>query len=178
MLDINLLRKDLDSAMARLETRKSPQTFLNVEGFKTLEAERKTIQMRTEELQSRRNSSSKRYGQLMGLIKKGGPGAEEANIEAAASLLESNGLKAELESSGTRLDQIQADMQVLLLAVPNLPHASVPVGADEHGNVVVRSWGEPKVYDFDVKDHVDLGTPLGLDFEIDRKSTRLNSSHS
>ena len=171
MLDINLLRKDLDSAIARLETRKNPQVFLNVDGFKTLEAERKTIQMRTEELQSRRNSSAKRYGQLMGLIKKGGPGAEEATIEAAASLLESNGLKAELESSGTRLDQIQADMQVLLLAVPNLPHASVPVGADEHGNVVVRSWGEPKVYDFDVKDHVDLGTPLGLDFEMGVKLT-------
>ena len=171
MLDINLLRKDLDSAIARLETRKNPQVFLNVDGFKTLEAERKTIQMRTEELQSKRNSSAKRYGQLMGLIKKGGPGAEEANIEAAASLLESNGLKAELETSATRLDQIQADMQVLLLAVPNLPHASVPVGADEHGNVVVRSWGAPKAYDFDVKDLVDLGTPLGLDFEMGVKLT-------
>jgi seryl-tRNA synthetase len=171
MLDINLLRKDLDSAIARLETRKNPQVFLNVEGFKTLEAERKTIQMRTEELQSKRNSSAKRYGQLMGLIKKGGPGAEEASVEAAASLLESNGLKAELETSATRLDQIQADMQVLLLAVPNLPHESVPVGADEHGNVVVRSWGEPKAYDFEVKDHVDLGTPLGLDFEMGVKLT-------
>ena len=171
MLDINLLRKDLDSAMARLETRKSPQTFLNVDGFKTLEAERKTIQMRTEELQAKRNGSAKRYGQLMGLIKKGGPGAEEANVEAAASLLESNGLKAELETSATRLDQIQAEMQVLLLAVPNLPHESVPVGTDEHGNVVVRSWGEPKAYGFEVKDHVDLGAPLGLDFEMGVKLT-------
>ena len=171
MLDINLLRKDLDATIARLETRKNPQTFLNVEAFRTLETERKTIQMRTEELQSKRNTSAKRYGQLMGLIKKGGPGAEEANVEAAASLLESNGLKAELETSATRLDQIQVEMQVLLLAVPNLPHESVPVGADEQGNVVVRSWGEPKAYDFDVKDHVDLGTPLGLDFEMGVKLT-------
>src|SRR5450830_1100271 len=107
MLDITLLRKDLDSAIARLETRKSPQAFLNVDAFRTLETERKTIQMRTEELQGKRNSSAKRYGQLMGLIKKGGPGAEEASVEAAASLLESNGLKAELDASATRLDQIQ-----------------------------------------------------------------------
>jgi len=171
MLDITLLRKDLDSAIARLETRKSPQAFLNVDAFRTLETERKTLQMRTEELQSKRNGNAKRYGQLMGLIKKGGPGAEEATQEAAASLAESNGLKSELEASATRLDQIQAELQVLLLAVPNLPHESVPVGEDEHGNVVVRSWGTPKMFDFEVKDHVDLGTPLGLDFEMGVKLT-------
>ena len=164
MLDINLLRKDLDSVVTRLETRKQPQAFVNVEMFRALEGERKTIQMRTEELQSKRNTLSKQIGQLKS---KGPAGAAEAD----AAMAEVAGLKAELESSATRLDQIQAEMQTMLLAVPNLPHASVPVGADEHGNVVVRSWGQPKAYDFAIKDHVDLGEPLGLDFEMGVKLT-------
>ena len=164
MLDITLLRKDLDSAIARLETRKNPQAFLNVDAFRTLENERKTIQIRTEELQGKRNSLSKQIGQLKA---KGPAGAAEVD----AVMAEVAGLKSELESSATRLDQIQAELQVLLLAVPNLPHESVPVGADEHGNVVVRSWGTPKTFDFEVKDHVDLGTPLGLDFEMGVKLT-------
>ena len=164
MLDINLLRKELDLAIARLETRKNPQTFLNVDAFTTLETERKTLQMRTEELQSKRNSLSKQIGHLKS---KGPAGLAECD----AVMTEVAGLKSELEASATRLEQIQAELQVLLLAVPNLPHASVPVGADEHGNVVVRSWGEPKTYDFKVQDHVDLGTPLGLDFEMGVKLT-------
>ena len=162
MLDITLLRKDLDSVIARLQTRKSPQLFLNVEAFTALESERKTIQMRTEEMQAKRNSVSKQIGMLKG---KG------QYAEADAAMAEVAGLKAELDTSATRLDAIQADMQTLLLAVPNLPHESVPVGEDEHGNVVVRSWGTPKTYDFEVKDHVDLGTPLGLDFEMGVKLT-------
>jgi seryl-tRNA synthetase len=164
MLDITLLRKDLDSVVARLETRKSPQTFLDVEAFKTLEAERKTLQMRTEELQSKRNTLSKQIGQLKS---KGPAGAAEVD----AVMAEVAGLKSELEASANRLDQIQAELQVLLQAVPNLPHESVPVGSDEHGNVVVRSWGEPRALDFEAKDHVDLGTPLGLDFEMGVKLT-------
>ena len=164
MLDINLLRKDLDSVVARLETRKTPQAFLDVKAFTALETERKTIQMRTEELQSRRNSLSKQIGQLKA---KGPAGAAEVD----AVMTEVAGLKTELETSATRLDQIQGELQTLLLAVPNLPHASVPVGADEHGNVVARTWGTPKTYDFPVKDHVDLGTPLGLDFEMGVKLT-------
>ncbi len=164
MLDINLLRKDLDSAVARLDTRKSPQVFLNVDAFRALETERKTIQIRTEELQAKRNSLSKQIGQL----KAKGPAGKD---EADAVMVEVGGLKTELETSGARLDQIQAELQTLLLAVPNLPHESVPVGEDEHGNVVVRTWGEPKAYDFPVKDHVDLGEPLGLDFEMGVKLT-------
>ena len=164
MLDINLLRKDLDSAVTRLETRKSPQVFLNVDAFRALETERKTIQIRTEELQARRNSLSKQIGQL----KAKGPAGKE---EADAVMAEVGGLKIELETSATRLDQIQTELQTLLLAVPNLPHESVPVGEDEHGNVVVRTWGEPQAYDFPVKDHVDLGEPLGLDFEMGVKLT-------
>jgi seryl-tRNA synthetase len=162
MLDITLLRKDLDSVIARLQTRKTPQAFLNVEAFRALEAERKTIQTRTEELQARRNTLSKQIGALKG---KG----EHAQAEAA--MAEVNALKGELESSAARLDQIQAEMQSMLLAVPNLPHESVPVGADEHGNVVVRSWGTPRQMDFAVKDHVDVGTPLGLDFDLGVKLT-------
>jgi seryl-tRNA synthetase len=157
MLDITLLRKDLASVVTRLETRKSPQAFLNVEAFTALEAERKTLQMRTEELQSKRNTLSKQIGMLKA---KGTP------AEVDAVMAEVAGLKTELEASATRLDQIQADMQTLLLAVPNLPHDSVPVGEDEHGNVEVRRWGTPATMAFEIKDHVDIGTPLGLDFEM------------
>lgn len=160
MLDIALLRKDLDGVIARLETRKKPQTFLDAAAFRTLENERKTLQTRTEELQGRRNSLSKQIGALKG---KG----EHAQAEAV--MAEVNALKGELESSAARLEQIQTDMQALLLAVPNLPHESVPVGSDEQGNVVARIWGTPKTYAFDVKDHVDVGEPLGLDFDTGAK---------
>jgi len=162
MLDITLLRKDLDSVVARLETRKKPQAFLNVEGFRALETERKTLQTRTEELQNKRNTLSKQIGALMGQGKKD---------EAEAAKAEVSALKGELDSSAARLDQIQTEMQAMLLAVPNLPHESVPVGADETGNVVVRTWGEPKKFDFAVKDHVDVGEPLGLDFDTGTKLT-------
>ena len=159
MLDINLLRKDLAAAVARLETRKSPQLFLDVDVFRALEGERKTIQTRTEELQARRNSLSKQIGQLKSKGAAGQPQVDAAMADVAA-------MKSELESSTVRLEQIQSELQALLLAVPNLPHASVPVGVDETGNVVVRSWGTPKKMDFPVKDHVDVGTPLGLDFDM------------
>ena len=164
MLDITQLRKDLPAVLARLETRKRPQAFLDVDAFQALEAERKTLQMRTEELQSKRNGLSKQIGILKG---KGPAGAAEAD----AAMAEVAGLKAELEASAHRLDQIQAELQVLLLAVPNLPHESVPVGEDEHGNVELRTWGQPRTFDFPIKDHVDLGAPLGLDFEMGVKLT-------
>ncbi|MBT0569189.1 serine--tRNA ligase [Curvibacter sp. CHRR-16] len=157
MLDITLLRKDIDAVVARLQTRKNPQQFLDVEAFKSLEAERKTIQMRTEELQAKRNSVSKQIGMLKG---KG------QHAEADAAMAEVAGLKSELEASAARLDEIQAAMEKMLLAVPNLPHESVPVGAGEEGNVEVRRWGSPRSVDFPIKDHVDLGAPLGLDFEM------------
>ena len=159
MLDINLLRKDLDAAVARLETRKSPQPFLNVDVFRALEGERKTIQTRTEALQAQRNSLSKQIGQLKA---KGVAGQAEVELAMASVAA----MKNALESSAARLEQIQSELQALLLAVPNLPHASVPVGADETDNVVLRTWGIPKVFEFEVKDHVDLGTPLGLDLDL------------
>ncbi len=160
MLDILLLRKDLASAVARLESRKNPQVFLDVEAFQALEAERKTIQTRTEELQSRRNQLSKQIGMLMGKGEK--DAAEAAKAQVAA-------LKQELDGSAARLEQLQSELQAMLAAVPNLPHESVPVGADEAGNVEVRRWGAPKAFDFAVKDHVDLGAPLGLDFDLGAK---------
>ena len=164
MLDINLLRKDLPAAVARLETRKSPQPFLDVGRFTALESERKTIQTRTEELQNRRNTLSRQIGQL-----KSKGAAAQGEVDAV--MAEVAGLKGELDTSAGRLDQIQAELQTLLLAVPNLPHASVPVGADEHANVVLRSWGTPRSMDFGVRDHVDVGTPLGLDFDLGVKLT-------
>ncbi len=157
MLDILLLRKDLDTAIARLETRKTPQAFLNVPAFQALESERKTLQTRTEELQAQRNQLSKQIGMLMG--KGDRDGAEAAKAQVAAS-------KTELEQSAARLEQIQAELQAMLMAVPNLPHESVPMGADEAGNVEVRRWGTPASFAFEPRDHVDVGTPLGLDFDM------------
>ena len=157
MLDILLLRKDLDSAIARLTTRKNPQPFLNVEAFRTLEAERKTLQTRTEELQAQRNQLSKQIGMLMGKGEK--DAAEAAKAQVAA-------FKDELDASAQRLESIQTELATLLLAVPNLPHESVPVGAGEEDNVEVRRWGTPRSFDFEAKDHVDVGTPLGLDFDM------------
>ncbi len=155
MLDILLLRKDLDSVVARLETRKNPQAFLDVDAFRTLEAERKTIQTRTEDLQSQRNSLSKQIGQLK---------SKGESVDAVMGQVAS--LKTELDTSAARLEVIQAELQALLLAVPNLPHESVPVGSDEHGNVELRRWGSPRTFDFEVRDHVDVGEKLGLDFDI------------
>ena len=164
MLDINLLRKDLEAAVARLQTRKNPQPFLDVEHFRTLEAERKTIQTRTEELQARRNSQSKRIGLLK-------PQGAAAQAEVDAVMADVASMKTELDASAARLEQIQHDLQALLLAVPNLPHASVPVGAGETDNQELRRWGSPRAMDFPVRDHVDVGTPLGLDFDLGVKLT-------
>jgi seryl-tRNA synthetase len=156
MLDILLLRKDLAAVVARLETRKQPQAFLNVDAFRALESERKTLQTRTEELQSQRNSLSKQIGMLKG---------RGQHAEADAVMAQVGAMKAELEGSAARLEVIQTELQGLLLAVPNLPHESVPVGAGEEGNVEVRRWGTPKTFDFEVRDHVDIGEKLGLDFD-------------
>jgi seryl-tRNA synthetase len=156
MLDILLLRKDLDAVIARLQTRKNPQAFLDVDAFRTLESERKTLQTRTEELQAQRNSLSKQIGMLKG---KG------QHAEADAVMAQVGAIKTELDQSAARLEVIQTELQGLLLAVPNLPHESVPVGAGEEGNVLVRSWGSPRAFDFQVKDHVEIGEKLGLDFD-------------
>lgn len=154
MLDNTLLRKDLPSAIAALESRKKPQVFLDVEAFTRLEAERKIIQSQAEELQAQRNSLSKKIGQLKA---KG----ESADVE-----LEQMGrIKNLLDVEAAELAAVQESLEEMLLAVPNLPHASVPLGADEHGNVKMREWGTPRKLGFVPKDHVDIGERLGLDFD-------------
>ncbi|WP_457426184.1 serine--tRNA ligase [Roseateles sp. P5_E7] len=155
MLDITQLRKDLDAVIERLNARKTPQPYLDVERFKALEGERRSVQTRTEELQARRNALSKQIGMAKG---KG--------EDASALMAEVGGIADELKAGAERLDTIQVELNQMLMGVPNLPDASVPAGADEHGNVEVRRWGSPRAFDFEVKDHVDLGAPLGLDFEM------------
>ncbi|CAM5794443.1 serine--tRNA ligase [Rhizobacter fulvus] len=154
MLDITLLRKDLAAVVAGLDKRKSPQPYLDVDRFSSLESERRTIQVRTEELQARRNSLSKQIGQLKG---KG--------EDTTAVMAEVAGIGDELKASAERLDGILTSLSALLMGVPNLPQPDVPVGADENANVEVRRWGTPRSFDFPVRDHVDLGAPLGLDFD-------------
>jgi seryl-tRNA synthetase len=158
MLDITLLRKDLDAVIARLNARKNPQPYLDVERYKALEAERKGVQTRTEELQSRRNSLSKQIGMAKG---KG--------EDASALMAEVGGIADELKAGAERLEAIQLELNAVLMSVPNLPDESVPAGTDETGNVEVRRWGTPRIFDFAIKDHVDLGAPLGLDFETGAK---------
>jgi seryl-tRNA synthetase len=158
MLDPNLLRKDLDSVVAALQKRKNPQQFLDVAAYSALEAERKTIQTRTEELQNKRNTLSK----SIGMLKSKGESVDAVMAETGA-------VKTELDGAAARNDAIAAEMQSVLMMLPNLPHESVPVGAGEDGNVEVRRWGTPKTFDFAVKDHVDVGQPLGLDADTGAK---------
>ncbi|NVE00599.1 serine--tRNA ligase [Massilia sp. BJB1822] len=157
MIDIQLLRKDIDTVAARLATRKFQ---LDVAGFNALEHERKAIQMRTEELQSKRNSLSKQIGMLKG---KG--------EDTSAVMAEVAGLGDELKNNETALSAVQARMSEFMETIPNLPHESVPAGTDESGNVEVRKVGTPRSFDFEVKDHVDVGGPLGLDFDTAVKLT-------
>jgi seryl-tRNA synthetase len=158
MLDINQLRRDLPAVIARLEARKRPQPYLDVAAYTALEAERKTLQTRTEELQARRNSLSKQIGMLKG------KGEDTAPVMA-----EVGGIADELKASAERLDALQAELNTLLMGLPNLPDEAVPVGSDETGNAEVRRWGTPPTFDFAVKDHVDVGAPLGLDPETGAK---------
>ncbi len=154
MLDIALLRRDLNAVIARLERRGKPQSYLDVARFSALEAERKLLQVRTEELQARRNALSKQIGQLKG---KGG--------DASTEMAEVNRITDEQKGGAARLEAIQAELAQMLMSVANLPQDDVPVGADEKANVEVRKWGVPRTFDFAAKDHIDLGVALGLDFE-------------
>ena len=152
MLDIQILRNDIQGAAKRLESRKFS---LDVAFFQALEAERKTVQTRTQELQARRNAASK----AIGMKKAKGEDASEILAEVAS-------LGDELKQNEASLDEIQGKMQAFLLSIPNLPHESVPFGQSEADNVEVSRWGEPKHYDFEVRDHVALGEGLSmLDFE-------------
>ncbi|MCE2679704.1 MAG: serine--tRNA ligase [Burkholderiales bacterium] len=151
MLDIQLLRKDLDQVLNRLNSR---GFSFDADNFRTLEAERKQIQTQTEELQAKRNSLSKQIGILKG-----------KKEDASAVMAEVSGIGETLENSKKRLEELQSALNNLLANVPNMPQADVPIGTDESGNIEVRRWGTPREFDFETKDHVDLGQALGLDFE-------------
>ncbi len=155
MLDIQLLRKDLDGVAKRLADR---GYTLDVAAFSALEAERRDLQTRTEDLQARRNSLSKQIGAMKG-----------RGEDTTAVMAEVAGIGDEMKASAAQLDEIQARVSDLMLGMPNLAHESVPVGEDESANVEVRRWGTPRAFDFEIKDHVDVGTPLGLDFEAGAK---------
>jgi len=155
MIDIQLLRKDIAAVAARLAQRKF---ILDTASFNALEAERKSIQTRTEELQAQRNSLSKQIGVLKG---KG--------EDTTAVMNQVAGLGDELKASADQLDIIQIKLADFMQAIPNLPHESVPAGSDESANVELRKVGTPRQFDFEVKDHVDLGAPLGLDFDTGTK---------
>ncbi|SSY70785.1 serine--tRNA ligase [Alysiella crassa] len=153
MLDVQLLRNDINAVAARLAGR---GFVLDTNQFNELEAQRKQLQMKNEELQAQRNSLSKQIGALMGQGKKDEADAAKSQVAE---------IKNEMDKIEQDLPRIQAALDDLLLSVPNLPHESVPVGADETENVEIRKIGTPKTFDFAVKDHVDLGAALGLDFE-------------
>lgn len=155
MLDIQELRKDLETVVAQLKSRKFD---FDTAKFTALETERKTVQTRTQELQAKRNSASKQIGV-----------AKSKGEDASAIMQEVAGLGEQLKADEGRLLEIQTELQDLLLNVPNVPHASVPVGLSEEDNVEVRKVGTPRTFDFDIKDHTDVGTPLGLDFDTGAK---------
>ena len=165
MLDVQLLRKDLHTVAARLSAR---GYTLDTASFEALEADRKAVQTSAEQLQARRNSLAKQIGPLMGQLKKlAADSAEAQALQQQVNTLQAEAVSVntELEGNEAKLGDIQSRMQALLLTIPNLPHESVPTGADESGNVEVRRFGSPRAFEFPVKDHVDLGVPLGLDFD-------------
>jgi seryl-tRNA synthetase len=152
MLDIQLLRSNLPFVAERLATR---GMTLDTAAFEALEGERKRLQTHTQELQAKRNSLSKQIGILKG---KG--------EDASGVMAEVAGIGDELKGNEDALAALQERYQAFVAVIPNLPHESVPVGVDETGNVEVLRWGEPRRFDFPVKDHVEIGERLGgLDFE-------------
>jgi seryl-tRNA synthetase len=152
MLDSKLVRTQTEEVAARLATR---GYVLDVSLVESLEARRKAVQTRTETLQAERNARSKGIGQ-----------AKARGEDIAPLLAEVDRMGSELEEAKRELDSVQGELDALLLGLPNLPDASVPVGKDEDENVEVRRWGTPRDFDFEIKDHVALGETHGwLDFE-------------
>ena len=155
MLDIQALRNDLDGIVSQLKKRAFE---FDAAKFSALEQERKTVQTRTQDLQAKRNNTSKQIGI-----------AKSKGEDVSAILAEVAGLGDQLKADEARLLELQTDLQNLLLNVPNLPHESVPAGKSEADNVEVRKVGTPRSFDFEIKDHTDVGTPLGLDFDTGAK---------
>ncbi len=155
MLDIQALRNDLDTVVAQLKRRGFE---FDAARFTALEQERKTVQTRTQDLQAKRNNASKQIGM-----------AKAKGEDVSAIMAEVAGFGDQLKADEARLAELQVELQNLLLNVPNLPHASVPDGKSEQDNVEVRRVGTPRVFDFEIKDHADVGAPLGLDFDTGAK---------
>ncbi|MCL4183388.1 MAG: serine--tRNA ligase [Burkholderiaceae bacterium] len=159
MLDIAQLRKDPESVAARLALR---GYTLDLDALRALEAERKALQVRAEALQARRNALSKSIGQL-----------KARGEDASGALAEVASLADALKAAADENEAVQARLQEWLLQLPNPPHASVPAGADERGNREVRRWApdgrDPTPLGFAPRDHVDVGAPLGLDFDTAAK---------
>ena len=151
MLDIQALRNDLDGVVSLLKKRGFE---FNSASFSALEQERKTVQTRTQDLQAKRNNASKQIGF-----------AKSKGEDVGAIMAEVAGLADQLNADETRLAELQTQLQNLLLNVPNLPHTTVPEGKSEADNVEVRKVGMPRTFDFEIKDHTDVGAPLGLDFD-------------
>lgn len=152
MLDPQLLRNDIEQVAKALTKRGFK---LDIVAIETLEEKRKAIQVKTQELQQQRNTRSKEIGK-----------AKSQGKDAQALLDEVASLGDELKSSEEELNEVQKELNDIIMEIPNIPHESVPEGESEEDNEEVRRWGEPKVFDFTVKDHVDLGESLGLlDFE-------------
>jgi seryl-tRNA synthetase len=155
MLDIQALRNDLDGVVRQLQARGFE---FDAAKFSALEQERKTVQTNTQDLQAKRNNASKQIGF-----------AKSQGEDVSAIMAEVAGLGEQLKAGEARLTELQAELQGMLLNVPNLPHSSVPVGKSEADNVEVRKVGSPRSFDFEVKDHTDVGMPLGLDFDTGAK---------
>ena len=151
MLDIQQLRNDLEGVVERLKAR---GFALDAVAFSKLEAERKAIQTNTEALQAKRNAASKSIGF-----------AKAKGEDASVIMAEVAGFGDELKAGEARLAEIQQQLKDLMLNVPNIPHDSVPAGKSEADNLEVRKVGMPRTFDFEIKDHTDVGTPLGLDFD-------------
>ncbi|MCF8186534.1 MAG: serine--tRNA ligase [Sulfuritalea sp.] len=151
MLDIQALRNDLDGVVGLLKKRGFE---FDSASFSALEQERKTVQTRTQDLQAKRNNASKQIGF-----------AKSKGEDVSAIMAEVAGLADQLKADEARLAELQTQLQNLLLNVPNLPHATVPEGKSETDNVELRKVGTPRTFDFEIKDHTDVGTPLGLDFD-------------
>lgn len=156
MLDSRLLRTQAQEIADRLATR---GYVLDVARLDALEAQRKTVQTRTEQLQAERNKSAKSIGQ-----------AKARGEDIAPLLAQVDQLGGDLDAGKRELESLQAELDAIALDIPNLPEASVPLGVDEDDNVEVRSWGTPRTFDFPVQDHVLLGeSSKGLDFEAAAK---------
>ncbi|MDP3837452.1 MAG: serine--tRNA ligase, partial [Methylococcales bacterium] len=158
MLDPRLFRTELDFVKAQLARR---NFAFDADAYIALETRRKDVQVKTQELQNQRNSNAKAIGQA----KAKGEDVQPLMNQVAA-------LGDELKAAETELTRIQAEMDSIMSGIPNILDEAVPAGKDEESNLEISRWGEPRQFDFEAKDHVDLGAQLkGMDFELGAKIT-------